>query len=104
MKNSITKSCVLAAFLAVAGPAWAAEPDTHTAGEIIDDTLITTKVKAALVADPITKAHQISVDTFKGTVKLSGNVDTAEAERRAVEVARGVKGATTVENNLSIRH
>lgn len=77
--------------------------DNHTAGEVLDDTLITTKVKAALVADPVTKAHQISVDTFKGKVKLSGFVDSAEAEQRAIEVARGVEGAAEVEDALEIR-
>ena len=75
----------------------------HTAGEVLDDTLITTKVKAALVADPITKAHQISVDTYKGTVKLSGFVDTVAAKQRAIEVAREVKGTTKVEDALEVR-
>ena len=61
----------------LAAPAMAA--DNHSAGEVLDDTIITTKVKAALVQDPVTKAHQISVDTFKGTVKLSGFVDSVAA-------------------------
>jgi osmotically-inducible protein OsmY len=77
--------------------------DDHTAGEVIDDTLVTTKVKAALVADPVTKAHQISVDTYKGKVKLSGFVDSVEAEQRALEIARGVKGAAVVEDALEVR-
>lgn len=77
--------------------------DQHTAGEVLDDTVITTKVKAALIADPVTKAHQISVDTYKGKVKLSGFVDSAEAEQRAIEVARGVEGTMDVEDALEIR-
>jgi osmotically-inducible protein OsmY len=104
MNRPNAKTAMLAALLATASCAWAADPPQHTAGEILDDTMITTKVKAALVADPITKAHQISVDTYKGTVKLSGNVDSAEAERRAVEIARDVKGAVSVEDNISVRH
>ncbi|MGE0859446.1 MAG: BON domain-containing protein [Gammaproteobacteria bacterium] len=102
MNNRICKSLTLAAALAFAAPLWAA--DNHSAGEILDDTLVTTKVKSALVADPVTKAHQISVDTYKGVVKLSGNVDSAEAEKRAVEVAQGIEGVTSVEDHLSIRH
>lgn len=81
----------------------AAAEGPHTAGEILDDTLITTKVKAALVADPVTKAHQISVDTYKGTVKLSGFVDTIAAKQRAVEISRGTQGAAKVEDALEVR-
>lgn len=94
---------LLAASLAglISAPVLAA--DVHTAGEVLDDTLITTKVKAALVRDPLTKAHQISVDTFKGTVKLSGFVDTPEAEQRAVELARNTEGAVQVDDSLAVR-
>ena len=60
------------------------------AGRVVDDSVITGKVKAALVADPMTKAHQISVETFKGVVQLSGFVDTSEARSRATQVAKGV--------------
>jgi hyperosmotically inducible protein len=82
-------------------PLMAAED--HTAGQVLDDTVVTTKVKAALIRDPVTKAHQISVDTFKGTVKLSGFVDSAAAEQRAVELARNVEGALKVEDTLELR-
>lgn len=97
------RHCLVAGILATFGMAAVAEGDKHTAGEVIDDTLITTKVKAALIADPVTKAYQISVDTYEGKVKLSGFVDSAEAEQRAVEVARGVEGATDVEEALEVR-
>ncbi|MGE0861475.1 MAG: BON domain-containing protein [Gammaproteobacteria bacterium] len=80
-----------------------ADESHHSAGEVLDDTMVTTKVKAALVGDPLTKAHQISVDTYKGTVKLSGFVDTLAAKQRAVEVARDIKGAARVEDNLEVR-
>lgn len=94
---------------AVSGMVWitlgpiACATDNHSAGEILDDTVVTTQVKSALIADPITKAHQISVATYKGTVKLSGFVDSKEAERRAVEVAQGVKGAMKVEDEMQVR-
>ncbi|MGD9602327.1 MAG: BON domain-containing protein [Gammaproteobacteria bacterium] len=101
MKHATKFSSVIGLVGVLSGPAWAAE--THTAGEILDDTVVTTKVKAKLVADPVTKAHQISVETFEGTVKLSGFVDTPAAEQRAIEIARGIKGVTAVEDNLDVR-
>ncbi len=96
------RHCLVAGVLATFGML-ANAADKHTAGEVLDDTLITTKVKAALVADPATKAYQISVDTYKGKVKLSGFVDNAEAESRAIEVARGVEGTADVEDALEVR-
>ena len=66
-------------------------PTEHAAanaGRVVDDSVITGKVKAALVADPTTKAHQISVETFQGVVQLSGFVDTTEARSRATQVAQ----------------
>lgn len=77
--------------------------DSDTAGRILDDTVVTTKVKAALIADPLTKAHQISVDTYKGVVKLSGFVDGVEAEHRAIEIARNVEGTAAVSDDIEVR-
>ena len=74
------------------------------AGRVVDDSVITGKVKAALVADPTTKAHQISVETFEGVVQLSGFVDTSEARSRATQVAKGVDGVKNVKNDLELRN
>ena len=74
-----------------------------SAGEQVDDTVTTASVKAALIADPVTKAHQIDVETFKGTVQLNGFVDTAASKERATEVARKQKGVTAVRNNLTVK-
>src|SRR6187402_3794679 len=76
---------------------------TKSAGEQIDDSVTTASVKSALIADPVTKAHQIDVETFKGTVQLNGFVDTAASKDRASEVARGTKGVTKVQNNLTVK-
>ena len=76
---------------------------TKSAGEQIDDTVTTASVKSALIADPVTKAHQIDVEVFKGTVQLNGFVDTAASKTRATEVAKGAKGVTAVRNNLTVR-
>jgi osmotically-inducible protein OsmY len=72
-------------------------------GEYIDDALITTKVKAALAADPDVKATEVNVETFKGAVQLSGFVSSQEAIRKAVELARNVEGVRGVKNNMVVK-
>ena len=67
----------------------------------VDDAAITTKVKAALLADDQVKGTQINVDTNAGIVKLTGTVDSQAQVQRAVEVAKGVSGVQKVENNLA---
>jgi osmotically-inducible protein OsmY len=81
-------------------PAAAGQP---TAGEAVDDAVVTAKVKARLVDDEVTKAYQINVETFKGTVQLSGSVDSEEARSRATELARNVGGVKDVKNSLQVR-
>jgi osmotically-inducible protein OsmY len=75
----------------------------QTAGEVVDDSVVTAKVKAKLVDDPVTKAYQINVETFKGTVQLSGFVDSAEAVSRATQLAKDVGGVKDVKNSLQVR-
>ena len=72
-------------------------------GEFIDDFVITTKVKAAIIEDPLTKVLEIKVKTFKGEVQLSGFVSSQAAANRAIELARGVKGVTSVKNDMQIK-
>lgn len=72
-------------------------------GQYVDDTVITTKVKAAMLADPATKVLQVNVETFKGVVQLSGFVETQTVANRAVAVARGVEGVTSVKNDMRLR-
>lgn len=89
---------------AVMGTASCAPTRTQqSAGEYFDDSVLTTKVKAALVEDPVTKAHQIGVETYRGTVQLSGFVDTKEERAKATTVARSVTGVTEVRNDLEIK-
>ena len=82
------------------GPVESAAANT---GRVVDDSVITTKVKSALVADETTKAYQISVTTFEGTVQLSGFVDDAAARSRAAQVAKNVEGVREVKNELEVR-
>lgn len=77
---------------------------THeSAGEYSQDALVTTRVKAALVKEPNLKSMSISVDTFRGTVQLSGFVDNATQIARAVSVTRGVDGVEAVKNDLHVK-
>ena len=75
----------------------------ESTGEYIDDATTTTKVKAAFVKDPVVSAMDVKVDTFKGTVQLSGFVDTSEQKTRAEQVAAGVSGVTAVKNNITVK-
>ena len=99
-------SILTAVFLAVSAGAFVGCASTATqegTGEYFDDTWITTKVKAALIDDPLTKSYQISVETFKGVVQLSGFVATQAEASKAAELARGVKGVTSVKNDLRLK-
>jgi osmotically-inducible protein OsmY len=76
---------------------------SSSTGEYVDDSVITTKVKTAILGDPELKVFQINVETFKGEVQLSGFVDSAQAVTKAGEVARSVKGVTKVKNDLIVK-
>ncbi len=78
-------------------------PSQQSTGEAIDDGVVTARIKAKLIEDPVTKAHQINVDTFKGTVQLSGFVETEQARSRALQIAREVNGVKQVKDALQIR-
>ena len=94
---------VLAAVLASTVAACTSTPTQQPTGQAIDDGVVTAKVKAALVNDPVTKAHQINVETFKGQVQLSGFVETDEARTRALQVARDIEGVRKVTDAMQIR-
>ena len=74
----------------------------RAAGEVIDDSTLTAKVKTALIEDPVTKAGQINVDTYRGVVSLGGFVDNAAAKDQATKVAKSVTGVKEVRNDLSV--
>jgi osmotically-inducible protein OsmY len=73
------------------------------AGEYVDDSVITTKIKSLLAADDFLKSFQISVETYKGTVQLSGFVDSQKTIDKAGEIASSVKGVKSVKNNLTLK-
>ncbi|HKE92867.1 MAG TPA: BON domain-containing protein [Povalibacter sp.] len=78
-------------------------PTQQSTGEAIDDGVVTARVKAKLIEDPVTKAHQINVDTFKGTVSLSGFVENEQARARALQLARDVDGVKQVKDGMQVR-
>jgi hyperosmotically inducible protein len=75
----------------------------ESTGEYIDDSVITTKVKSLLAADDFIKSFQISVETYKGTVQLSGFVGSEKGVDKAGQIARSVKGVTSVKNDLIVK-
>jgi osmotically-inducible protein OsmY len=81
----------------------ASTPTRESTGEYVDDSVITTKVKAAIFNEPSLKVFQINVETFKGEVQLSGSVDSAQIVNRAGEVARSIGGVKSVKNNLIVK-
>ena len=81
----------------------ASTPTRESSGQYVDDSAITTKVKAAIFNDPALKVFQINVETFKGEVQLSGFVDSPQSVKKAGEVVRAVAGVKSVKNNLIVK-
>lgn len=75
----------------------------ESTGQYIDDTTITTKVKAAIFEEPTLKSAEISVETFKGQVQLSGFVRSKDNIDKAVDVAKGVTGVKSVKNDMRLK-
>ncbi len=81
----------------------AATQKHESTGQYIDDSVITTKVKAAILDEPSLNVFQISVETYQGIVQLSGFVDSAQSVKKAGEVAGRVEGVKDVKNNLIVK-
>ena len=90
-----------AALLSMVG--CASTPRQEGTGEYVDDSLITTKVKAAVLGEPTLKVAEINVETFKGVVQLSGFVSSRTAANKAVEVARTVGGVKSVKDDMRVK-
>ena len=94
-KRNIVIHCLVLLMLIVTFAACASKCKQDSAGEYVDDSVITTKVKSLLAADDLLKSFQISVETDKGTVQLSGFVDSQQAVDKAGEITRSVKGVAS---------
>ena len=101
MNRRFLKLIAIMGALAVVG-ACSSTRTQESAGEVIDDSVLTSKVKMALIDDPVTKAGQINVETYRGVVELGGFVDNAQQKDQATKVARSVTGVKEVRNDLRI--
>jgi osmotically-inducible protein OsmY len=102
-KRNIVIHCLVLLMLIATFVACASTPKQESTGEYVDDSVITTKVKSLLAADDFLKSFQVSVETFKGTVQLSGFVGSQQAVDKAGEITRSVKGVTSVKNDLVVK-
>ncbi|MEN9835661.1 MAG: hypothetical protein RL011_1854 [Pseudomonadota bacterium] len=75
----------------------------ESTGEYLDDTWITTRVKAAIFDEPTLRSAEINVETFKGDVQLSGFVNSSSDIQKAVEVTRAIKGVKSVKNDMRLK-
>lgn len=104
LSNLKTSTRLLAATAALALlGACAATRTQEGTGEYMDDTVITTKVKAAILNEPTLKSAEINVETFKGRVQLSGFVSSRPEMERALQVARNVQGVSGVANDMRMK-
>ncbi|KAF0191279.1 MAG: transporter [Gammaproteobacteria bacterium] len=100
MKNLKYMTVLFLAVMLVSALGCASSAKHEGTGEFVDDTVITTKVKAAIIGEPSLKSAEINVETFKGVVQLSGFVHDAEDKRKAVDIARSVKGVKSVKDDI----
>ncbi|MGC3964341.1 MAG: BON domain-containing protein [Rhodocyclaceae bacterium] len=112
MKKTLIHSMTVALVIGSSGAALAAgdtsttqkmENATDKTVQYVDDSAVTTKVKAALAKDSTTKAHEIKVETTHGVVNLSGEVATQREISRASEIARNISGVQSVQNDLHLK-
>lgn len=99
----IIMTIVFAAF-AVLATGCAVVRNQETVGAYVDDTTITTQIKARFAEDKTVDMVAISVETLKGTVQLSGFAKSAAEKSRAEAIARGVKGVVAVQNGIAVRN
>jgi osmotically-inducible protein OsmY len=96
-------SCLVLIMFVAALIACASTSKQEGMGEYVDDSVITTKVKSMLATDDFLKSFQIGVETYKGTVQLSGFVNSQKAVDKAVEITRTVKGVEFIKNDLIVK-
>jgi len=102
-KISIVIHCLVVLMLIAASASCISAATQESAGEYIDDSVITTKVKSLLAEDDFLESFQISVETYKGAVQLSGFVDSQKAVDKAVQIVKSVKGVKSVKNDLIVK-
>ena len=103
-KRNIVIRCLVLLMLIATFAACASTRTHESTGEYVDDSVITTQVKSLFAKDDFFKSfHQISVETYKGVVQLSGFVNSQQAVNKAGQIARSVQGVKSVKNNLIVK-
>ena len=100
-QNALGAALAAAALIAAAG--CAPTQTRQSAGEVVDDAAVTARVKSALINQPGVKSTAINVETFRGTVSLSGFVDSEDMARKAVDAAEKVRGVRSVKNDMRVK-
>lgn len=103
MKSLRYISTALMALILAMSLGCASNSTQSSTGEYVDDSVITTKVKAAIFNEPTLKSAEINVETYKGVVQLSGFVSSDADIAKAVEVSRSVKGVRSVKNDMRLK-
>ena len=107
MNASLLRNAAVAAVLAAASPlllvACSSTSTSESAGQYVDDAAVTTKIKADFVADKTVDATNIKVETYKGTVQLSGFANSQAEINKAVQIARNVNGVQSVKNDVLLK-
>ena len=98
-----TLSAVFATLILIATLGCASSRTHEGAGQYVDDSVITTKVKSAILGEPGLKVSEINVETFKGVVQLSGFVSSRDDVNSAIRVARAVNGVKSVKNDMQLK-
>jgi osmotically-inducible protein OsmY len=101
IRNYLTVLLLAVMFASVIGCSSTSKQEST--GEYLDDSVITTKVKAAIFKEPTLKSAEINVETFKGVVQLSGFVNSQGDINKAVGIAQGVKGVSSVKNAMQVK-
>jgi osmotically-inducible protein OsmY len=102
-ERNIVIHCLVLLMLIASFAACASSRTSESTGEYVDDSVITTKVKALLAEDDFLRSFQISVETYRGIVQLSGFVNSQQTVDKAGQIARSVKGVTSVKNSLIVK-
>jgi osmotically-inducible protein OsmY len=103
MKNLKIASTLIAALMLTAVVGCAGTATHESTAQYVDDSVITTSVKAAILKEPTLKVAEINVETFKGVVQLSGFVRSEDNIATAVKVARGIDGVRSVKNDMRLK-
>lgn len=103
MKTFKRIAAFFAVFLLATVVGCASTSRSEGVGEYVDDSVITTKVKAAIFNEPTLKSTEINVETFKGVVQLSGFVSSQADINKAVSLTRAVSGVTSVKNDMRLK-